>query len=496
MENSKAYNILKTLKPGDLIGFSKFLDSPYFNESKNVKKLFEIIRQYYPEFSSPRLNSTELHSRIYKTKELHFGNSVNNLFTKLIKLAELFLSIDSVIKDKLDLDKNLLKYYLTNNSRSQFEHKFTKVMKDISDNNIRDTRSYLSGYLIQNMELEYLVLDVYSAKKLILPTIISSNSKSLSVYYYISICRDYLRFLSFGTVSGSNPEIMKDKDYYEKIVNNIPDEIVNDLLELYKQFISIFTNQVKPDFIELRSKLLPGNLSMLNDDRVFLMKILFQYGKILFDTGNQSVGKEVMAFLKEIASRKLWLNPYGMLSEHAFNFITRFAVEINEFEWAEKFIFEYSELIDSDEKENILYYNLAVFFFYKTRSQKPLFNEDYEVALSYLSKVSSRYPLKKLSIYRLMMMIYIETNQTEYYYYQFDSMIHYLKEHKNSLNEKLFAYNMNFAKITFNICKAKESENTEKIKNIYSEITLNNEIEEIKWILETIQNLKIKNPAK
>jgi hypothetical protein len=55
---------------------------------------------------------------------------------------------------------------------------------------------------------------------------------------------------------------------------------------------------------------------------------------------------------------------------------------------------------------------------------------------------------------------------------------------------------MNFAKITFNICKAKESENTEKIKNIYSEITLNNEIEEIKWILETIQNLKIKNPAK
>jgi hypothetical protein len=170
----------------------------------------------------------------------------------------------------------------------------------------------------------------------------------------------------------------------------------------------------------------------------------------------------------------------------------KFAVEFNDFEWAEKFIFDYSDIIDSEERQNVLYYNLAVFFFFKTRSQKPFFYEDFEVSLSYLSKVSSHYPLKKLSIYRLMMMIYIETDQLEYFYYQYDSMIHYLKEHKRSLNDNIYLSNLNFAKITYSFAKIIQTDSIDTPSMLDSEINTVVNVEEKKWIRETYIALKNK----
>lgn len=518
MENSKAYNILKTFKPKEIIGLSKFLNSPYFNESKNVKKLFEIIRQYYPQFSHPDLNTAELHLRIFKNKEHHISNSVNNLFTKLIKLAEKYLSINTIINDKLILEKYLLSHYLNRNNRTYFEHKYTKYISGIAEDRSFDPPSYLLSYQVKNFKLEFLIKDIYAGKKKLTPVYLSNNSKDLCNYYYVSICRDYLRFLKLCSVTDSNWDIHSDKELYENIVNNIPHEIENDLLKLYKKFITIYTSPVKPDFIDLKYNLLYLKKKISKDDKILLWKILFLYGKMLYDNGNNSVRTEVMALLKELTAKngfhgslfskgeqwsapseyssssagKFLLNLNGRLSEHIFNSIVRFTVEVNEFEWAEKFIYENYELVDTDEKQNVLFYNLAVYYFFKTRSNSPVFNEDYEKALRYLSKPGSHFPLKKLSIYRLMMMIYIETNQTEYFYYLYDSMIHYLKEHKNTLSDKIYLSNLNFAKITYNFCKVTETKCIERITNLDTEITNIVDIEEKKWIYEKSTLLKKK----
>jgi hypothetical protein len=52
MEKSKVIDIFRTFSPDELKRFRDFVHSPFHNKNKNVIRLFEILKKYYPDFES------------------------------------------------------------------------------------------------------------------------------------------------------------------------------------------------------------------------------------------------------------------------------------------------------------------------------------------------------------------------------------------------------------------------------------------------------------
>ncbi len=60
----KVFEVLKTFSNEDLKSFKDFLTSPFFNNSKKLIKLFEILREYHPNFEMSDLTDYELSKMI------------------------------------------------------------------------------------------------------------------------------------------------------------------------------------------------------------------------------------------------------------------------------------------------------------------------------------------------------------------------------------------------------------------------------------------------
>ncbi|MBS1492548.1 MAG: hypothetical protein JST55_03500 [Bacteroidetes bacterium] len=86
----KAIRILSSLTKEEFAEFDKFVQSPYFNRSKDVLNLFFEIKKYYPEFSHPKLDYEKIYKKLYPGK-LYAEGTIRNLFSDLGSLAEKFL---------------------------------------------------------------------------------------------------------------------------------------------------------------------------------------------------------------------------------------------------------------------------------------------------------------------------------------------------------------------------------------------------------------------
>jgi len=60
MIKSKAIQVLKTFSEDELRLFSKFVNSPFHNNNKNLSRLFAYLKKHYPLFDNKRFTKRTL----------------------------------------------------------------------------------------------------------------------------------------------------------------------------------------------------------------------------------------------------------------------------------------------------------------------------------------------------------------------------------------------------------------------------------------------------
>lgn len=140
MHKNKAIQILKSFTPEEIKKFEKFINSPYFNTSKDVIKLFSFIKKFYPEFHDKKFNLETIAKNFNsKTKGTTEGR-IRNIFTDLNNLTRKFFSIEYFTKyefymkyaeiNKLQ-EKNLMD--LSNKAMDYYFSKFGEVNSIFED---------------------------------------------------------------------------------------------------------------------------------------------------------------------------------------------------------------------------------------------------------------------------------------------------------------------------------------------------------------------------
>lgn len=483
MKSTKLINLLKTFSPEEMKNFEKFVASPYFNSVKIRSKLVKELGKFYPEFDSGKLTNEKLYRKLYPGKK--FNKQVMwNHGSAMEKMAKEFLELVALSKNrfgKMELlfselgNRKLLKDYLQT----------INEMEELLGSRAIDYDYFENRGHLENYKQEY-----YHLTDKIQPM---SDSKLKATEYQILL---FLRM----TVGGLHDMNVLKRDYNARFDVNIPLEFAKHLdlksiVEYSKSRNFEYTFMIEIYYHSLMMMLEPEE-SMhfdkvrelfrvsydrftMSEKRTIMHWLVaycvyrsddkeFKYKRIIFDL-NKFRLKEGLVFY-----------PAGQIPNVIYLQILKIALSLDEMEWAEAFITEYTSNLHPDLQQSTKALAYA-FIHFQTK--------EYEKVLKDLTEAEFIDPREKRFARSLVARTYYEMNELETLRNHIDTSLHFLVNNP-AVSELTRISHRNFFNALKKIISIKENSDPGSIHSLRTELAESKNTESKNWLLEKLNELE------
>ena len=168
----------------------------------------------------------------------------------------------------------------------------------------------------------------------------------------------------------------------------------------------------------------------------------------------------------------------GKLPEWFFKNIAMIGLRLKEYDWIEKFIFDYQHFLPEDVRQNAVTFNLAQLYFYQKKYDKvieQLRNVEYEdIIYNFNSKT-------------LLIATYFEMEEIDVLYSLMDTFRTFLNRRKDvpEQRRKLYINLIKFTKKLTNI----SPKNKKALLDLKQEVLETKNVASMNWLLEKIDDL-------
>jgi len=405
MLTSQTVEILKSLNKSELKRFGDFLRSPYFNNSRQLEKIFDVVQKTYPEFESDALSHEKIFKKLYPS-EIYNEKRIKNLYSEFSNLLKKFLGYEqlAVKKDELDI---YITYALMEKKLSVTSNKIiAKSLKENDDGllSIADRFHYLYrlnvhyannlGSLNEHGTGEYLKSDIALIEKLII--FFLTNILQLSYY-------DIMNHQMYKMEE--NPMLKKVTSAFsiEKILDyfNKADHEYASYLKIHYLFYYYSENEISEvQYIELKNEIFTTihKVKKLDQNQFIMRMVHMILGRLV--PRDKKYYEDVLEFAELIRELKI----YPDENMHAFNigtfrdiFISAIVLQKNE--WAENFINEFGNYLAKEQRADTENYCRGILSFKLAK---------YEESLHYLGNTKMVDVIEKINVRFHYMMNYIE----------------------------------------------------------------------------------------
>ncbi len=366
IDNTKLAGVLKTLDKAGRLAAKRFLESPYFNSSKELLLLFkEILRLL--EKDKP-LDKEYLWGKMVK-KSPYNDLRFRKYCSDLSKLMERFLAQQAFEEDEVQQKVFLLKKI------SQQEQRADKLASSIvtysdkmmEDYPYRDTSYYLYQYLLQK---SYYDLENFATKRGV-----KSNIEEISKYLDWFYLGEKLRLIT----EAESRKKLKSHEYklsFTSEVSYLTKKHFTNLenlphIEIYYQIIQILSETEADDNYYKLKELIAKNAHFFPRDVAVdeLYGAAQNYCVKKINLGERKFLNELFELFKLQIQQNILLSE-GKLSPWYFRNIIVVALRLGEYDWTEEFINEYKPYLSDEHRENAVTYNLAQLYFYQKKYNK------------------------------------------------------------------------------------------------------------------------------
>ncbi|MFA5405352.1 MAG: hypothetical protein WC358_10495, partial [Ignavibacteria bacterium] len=220
MYKYKFLNMLDSLSDKEFKTLGKFINSPYFNESKHMAGFYEFIKKYYHNHTFDMVTTELISSYIFKTKKF---NSVRTrkLISDFNNLIENFLVHYSLDKDIIG-KKAYLTNQLKNKELVKFYNNEIDEIKELMNNSQWDSKNYYYTKL-KLVDEEFLMkkFDMQTDKKI--STVKNLVDSADQLYIFIRLYIFHL--LVQNNLMGESKISEYGLDTFEKLMGNIENNI-------------------------------------------------------------------------------------------------------------------------------------------------------------------------------------------------------------------------------------------------------------------------------
>ena len=360
----KVFDKLRLIKDTEWKDFEKFVSSPYFNKGRNYIPLLNILKEFYPDFDSRDLTAEYIYKRLHKGKEFNL-NVMNTILSGLSNICEeFFLNENFRINESREI--RLLNEYIKRGDESGaakysriVESGLSKIPRDSMDffDNL-DKIDALQLYYAMNYKKEKrcnMLLD--GIKNLVYFTMMQSFIFKKEILLYD---KRYMESDYSSTVSGK----LMDAIDFEKLLSIIEKEDASSfpILKIYFLVMKQLSDIENDDYYFEIKDLLSGNLDKLDSGtgKRLLLNIM-SICNMKSNSGKKEFVKESFQIMKKLVEEKYFENIHGTayFPPSHFRNIVKAGIAVNETEWVENFVNEYSPKLELSQSESLKNYSLA-----------------------------------------------------------------------------------------------------------------------------------------
>ncbi|MBS1493265.1 MAG: hypothetical protein JST55_07135 [Bacteroidetes bacterium] len=450
MIESVSIKILKSFNPEEINDFNDFLNSPYFNKSGTVIKLWDVIKQYAPLYDNPDLKKENLFRIVFRKKEYNYG-TMKNLMHSFTTLLERFLELKFHEDDKFQNDYNSLVYCIVKYYPELFNRKFTKIMKDYNDVKEGVDLHYLFRYLIMRLGSSFGGLNDklnYNIFKQGESLIYFFLIHFFQVHHNISVLKNRQNYILKDNLMENFLNALDIKKLMGSIKKKNPKDF--QVVNLYYHIYLCRNEPENEDYFLALKNLIFNSVDILHEfEQEYVLHTLHNILHIRTDSGIFGAVKETAEYYKFILKRGLDIgNTESKINFNLFCTAVKYLFEAKDKKTALKFYTAYIDKTIIEDKDNIEN-------FYHAYSSFAIRN--FNKALEYSANIQPKIEKNKLSIKELQIRCYYELNEPDAFKYTLDSYRHLLYRN-TAVSENVKTFNKNFLNILNSLFEYKVSQ--------------------------------------
>lgn len=427
MKTSKLIQLFSKISIEELPNLTKFINSPFFNCNKDVKKLYEVLKKQHPLFIEKKVNYELVCYKVFKHNKIQ---KLRYAMTDLTKLIEKYITYKVFEEDKQNYSSCLLKALDNRNINRQFELSIQKILTELKSSPIKDADFYYNQSILNEIsfnhtlktqnrsidsELQNLVdnIDInFLSKKLKYSCEVINRMNILNIKYDINFLNHTLDYLS-----------------------NNKFEAVPSINIYYKILLTLKESSNKNHYINAKQQIKKHIRCFKKEEQNDLYGYLQNYCIKKINAGEIDYLNELFSNYEDMLNHKIIIKN-NKIAQFDFKNIVTVALRLNKHQWTENFINTYKGYLDDLAKENAVQYNMARVHFFTKR---------YKLCLRHLLSVEFTDVYYHLDSKALLLKTYYEIDDTESCLSLINTFKTYIKRNKQISDFQKTTYN-NFIK--------------------------------------------------
>jgi hypothetical protein len=392
MLGSQLLQIIKSLNKRDMRELHKVVLSPYFNQREDVVLLFEEIEKSLND-KLPDLSKEKIYRNVFPNKK-YDDVLMRQVMSYLYKIIQKYLITEGVLQNEMESQLYLNHALRQRNADKVLEKQLNESLQIVYKQEFKNAKYHYLKYMLHIEEYEY-----YSKKKRTSELNLQRISDELDFFYLSERLRQACIMYSHQNISNHHYNQPLLENTIEQIgqIKNLPPSVI----AYYHNYKALTELDNEENYHQLKKIILEQGYFFPENERRNLYIATTNYCIRRLNQGEKSFGFEALELYRSRMQNNVLLEN-GIFPPYSYNNILMLALKSEEYEWAEKFLYDFKQYLPEKERENIFQYNLALFYF---RTGK------YSEAMDLLQKVNLNDVLYNLDARRLLARIYYDLDE-------------------------------------------------------------------------------------
>ncbi len=478
MRSSKVFQLLTALNTQEFKEFGEFIKSPYFNSNKNIIKIFDILKKYYPAFDSERLEKEIIFEKIFPGKAYN-EQVMKNLSSGFLQLALEFLGINKY-RHRSNNDKELDILSELNSKRLDniYDIKLKKIEKDLLDTTHMIHPLFFHLHKLETIKTQFLL--ARDRQKHAADNVMKTGD--YLIYFFITeltrIAIDLNANMTSFNIQHKNNlvEEVLDKMDFRYLLSYLKDNNYpySDMIEVYYcRLVAMLASSIE-NFNNFRDIVLKNAHKFSIYELASLLDSLHNIAiQLVNDGADNGVWNEFEIIKLKLKYNTLALRTGGRISLLTFRNIIFTSVRLNQLSWGEEFLENNIANVNDESRESIYNHAKGIFAYV---------NKDYGTAIKYLNNVDLSNPFFASDVKTHIAIIYFEEGHFESCISVLDSFRHILTG-REEFSDIFREVNLHFINAMTGLIKAKTGGKKDGILKIKEKLEAQKMVNHKSWLL-------------
>lgn len=398
MRETKLYNALVQLNGHELNRLHRFVLSPYFNQNDSIIRLFEWIKNDLKDQSQVEPSKDEIWRLCFEKDDQYDDGRFRKLQSDLLKLVEEYYSQESFEDNPIHKAKYLL------------EAIYEKKLENLQSGAIKTAQHFVENQKLRPASFYYYQYEIEQSKYDLIKSQLERSSKSnieeiaqnLDRFYLAEKLRYYCTILSHQHVAALDYNML----FIDEIIQHVETHGYYDVppIRIYYQILLTYKYPEIRVHYDILRDLITKYIHIFPEAQVKeILDAIFNYCVQKLNSGYPEFNGEVFNLYKEALENKS-IFVKGQITPWSFKNIVTAGLRLNEFDWVENFIDDYSGFLEQRFQDNSTTFSKAQLYFYK---------KDYPNVIKLLNRVEYNDVSYNLSSKTLLMASYYELDEME-----------------------------------------------------------------------------------